>query len=93
LVTVSVADFSGRPAAGVVFKENSEKLNRYGLRQGMVVAALDGYRTDTLRQYTIARAVASEPKMNLIVWDGAKYRSLEIEVPGRKFGVNLGDYK
>lgn len=89
---VTLASFSGPPRKGVSIRETNAFLERNGLRRGMVIVSLDGYRTDTFDQYTLVRSMKTEPLMRLVVWDGQKYSELTPEVDGRRFGVDMGDY-
>jgi len=92
VLKVGLADFSGKPTRGAEFIESNRQFEKSGLRKGMVVVALDGYRTDNYAQYAFIRSLSSDPKMNLIVWDGKQYLSKDVEVSGRVFGVDMRDY-
>lgn len=89
---VTLASFSAPPQKGVSIRETNSFLERNGLRSGMIIVALDGYRTDTFDQYLMVRAMTTEPLMKLVVWDGQKYSELTPSVDDRRFGVDMGDY-
>jgi len=86
-------DFSGPPSEGVIIQENSQALTSFGLSKDMVIVALNGYRTETFAQYDAIRSLSDAPEMQLIVWDGSRYRVTDGKLPGRKFGVEMVDYK
>ncbi len=92
LQEVTVDSFSGPPQKGVAIRETSPFLEGKGLKQGMVIVALDGYRTENFSQYGLVRSLTADPKMKIIVWDGQRYAELTPEVDGRRFGVDMGDY-
>lgn len=92
MIRASLADFAGPPEKGVIFRGSTPQMVPFGLGKGMVVVALNGYRTDNFAQYQIIRALSSDPEMSLIVWDGKAYRVCEGNLPGRRFGVDMVDY-
>lgn len=92
LQEVTLTSFSGPPQKGVAIRETSAFLEGKGLKQGMVIVALDGYRTENFSQYGLVRSLTTDPRMKIVVWDGQKYSELNPEVDGRRFGVDMGDY-
>lgn len=92
LKNVTLADFKTPPKVGVVITSSDKALQPFGLRQNMVIVALDGYRTDNFTQYKFVRSLSIEAKMSLISWDGSTYRTNSGSLPGRRFGVNMEDY-
>lgn len=93
MTKVTLADFkTAAPRRGVLIDGTSPKMTPFGLREGMVIVAMNGIRTDTFTQYQLVRALTSEPLIRLIVWDGAAYRVSEGSLPGRRFGVDMKDY-
>jgi len=92
LQQVTVESFSGPPQKGVAIRETSAFLEGKGLKQGMVIVALDGYRTDNFSQYGLIRSLTTDPKMKIVVWDGQKYSEVTPSVDDRRFGVDMGDY-
>ncbi|MDR1190218.1 MAG: hypothetical protein LBK60_00955 [Verrucomicrobiales bacterium] len=89
LQKVTLRDFTAPPTDGVRFKTTNQALRQFGLDQGMVIVALDGWRTDNTQQYTLVRQMSEEERLDLIVWDGAAYRAKAGHVKGRMFGVKL----
>ncbi len=89
---VKLTDFSIPPKTGVLIKSSNQSMVPFGLEKGMVIVALDGYRTDTLNQYFVIRSLSDDPNLRLIVWDGSSYRVSEGKLPERRFGVDMGDY-
>jgi len=93
LKKAALGDFSAPPDKGVLFNAlNRETMTPFGLAQGMVVVALNGYRTETLSQYLAIRSLSDDPKMSLVVWDGKAYRVSEVQLPERRFSVDMVDY-
>jgi len=92
LQQVTVESFSGPPQKGVAIRETSAFLEAKGLKQGMVIVALDGYRTDNFSQYGLVRSLTTDPQMKIVVWDGQKYSEVTPSVDDRRFGVDMGDY-
>lgn len=92
LQEVTLASFAAPPQKGVSIRDTNEFLERNGLTRGMVIVALDGYRTETFDQYLMVRAMTSDPRMKLVVWDGQKYSEKTPSIDDRRFGVDMGDY-
>ena len=90
---VTLRDFHGAPADGVSLLEESELMRAAGLKKDDVIVALHGVRVSNQEQYTYLRDLQTSSELDLIVWDGASYRSVKSSPPNRRFGVNLGDYK
>jgi hypothetical protein len=66
----------------------------FALRRDMVIVGLNGYRTDTVAQYSAVRAMSNQYNMpmSLIVWDGTGYRMSEGVLPAGRFDVDIRDY-
>lgn len=93
LQKAGLENFSGPPAAGVVFMEENSTTRRTGLGRGTVIVALDGYQVDDLTQYYVVREMdASNPRMNLIVWDKTQYKAVTVSIPNRRFGLDLKSF-
>lgn len=88
-----LADFSAPPEQGVLIRGSSRQMVPFGLEDGMVIVALNGLRTDTFAQYQVVRSLADDPRISLIVWDGKGYRVSEGSLPGRRFKVDMTDYR
>lgn len=90
---VELADFSAAPSAGVLFTEDNFKIRQSGMKRGTVIVALDGYRVDNLTQYYVVRQMdAAKARMELIVWDDGHYKAVGINVPNRRFGLDIQSY-
>jgi len=89
---VSLADFQGPPADGVLIREQTDLLTSAGLRKGDVIVALGGERTRTFAQYTCLRDSLSDPVMDLIVWQGGAYHEIKTSPPNHHFGGDFRDY-
>jgi tetratricopeptide (TPR) repeat protein len=90
----ALADFQGPPKVGTILDETNQYVTAANLKKGDVVVALDGYRTDTWMQYQYVRSLSGPSvPMQLIVWDGARYREVTASPPERRFNVNLKDLK
>jgi tetratricopeptide (TPR) repeat protein len=92
LKKVTLASFSGPPAAGTRFTETNEALVAAGLSSDQIIVALDGYAVGSEAQYMFVRGISSSPLMDFIVWDGQGYRQIQANQPGRHFGVDMQDY-
>lgn len=89
---VSLEDFQGPPKKGVSILTSTRELTDFGLSTDMVIVALDGFRTDTMKAYLSVREFSLEPELTVIAWDGNGYRTFSGKAKGRRFGVDLGDY-
>ena len=90
---VSLADFHGVPADGVLIQQQNALLTAAGLRAGDVIVALNGTRTHAFTQYMYIRDSLTGPEMDLIVWQGNRYHEFKASPPNHLFGVDFGDYR
>lgn len=90
---VSLSDFQQPPRDGILIEGQNDVLQSYGLRQGDVIVAVNGTRTQTMNQYTYVRDSLTVPEMDLIVWQGSAYHTVRASPPNHRFGVDFGDYK
>ncbi|HXB59137.1 MAG TPA: hypothetical protein VNU95_06215 [Candidatus Acidoferrales bacterium] len=93
LEKVSLADFNGPPADGVLIQGQNNLLLSAGLRAGDVIVALGGTRTHTFAQYSYLRDSQAGPILDLIVWQGGAYHEVRAAPPNHLFGVDFGDYQ
>jgi tetratricopeptide (TPR) repeat protein len=92
LERVALQNFQSPPVDGAAFSSASHTLEKWGLKAGDVVVALDGYRVRTEQQYLGVRSISNDPKMVLIVWRDGQYRQVDVTLDGRRFGVDLKTY-
>jgi hypothetical protein len=90
---VDLKDFQGQPADGVHIRQQSDQLTAAGLRAGEVIVALNGTRTHTFKQYMFVRSLLAGPEMNLIVWNGKRYRAVQASPPEHQFNSDFRDYR
>jgi tetratricopeptide (TPR) repeat protein len=90
---VGLGDFSGAPADGVLFKEESDLLRASGLKQGDVIVAAYGVRVHNVAQYNYERDNSDNPELDLIVWQGDGYHEIKASPPNHRFGVDIGNYR
>ena len=90
---VSLADFHGPPADGVLIQGQNSLLLSAGLRAGDVIVALGGTRAHTFAQYSYLRDGQSDPILDLIVWQGDAYHEIRAVPPNHRFGVDFGNYQ
>jgi hypothetical protein len=90
---VSLADFHGVPADGVLIQQQNALLTAAGLRAGDVIVALNGTHTHAFTQYMYVRDSLTGPEMDLIVWQGNRYHEFKASPPNHLFGVDFGDYR
>ena len=93
LVKVTLAELHDAPTGGTILAGDNAAMSRYGLSAGDVIVALDGIRADGKAQYTYLRELSSDPKMRLIIWTAKSYREIDVELPGRIFGVTIRDLR
>jgi tetratricopeptide (TPR) repeat protein len=79
------------PADGVVFKGANDNTERYGVKWGHVIVGLDGFRVRDVETYQVVRALSYSPQMKLVVWRGASYDDIEVELWDRRFRVPIDD--
>lgn len=89
---VGLGDFSGPPADGVVFKEESDLMTGAGLHGGDIVVAIYGIRVHDVPQYEYERDNSSNPELDLIVWQRDGYHQIKASPPNHRFGVDIGNY-
>lgn len=89
---VSVADFQGPPADGVLIQEENDRLLAAGLKKNYVIVALGGRRVHNFEQYRYLRDAQSLPELDLIVWKRGDYQEIKTNPPNHKFGVSFGDF-
>jgi hypothetical protein len=91
---VSLADLKTPPEDGVSVTSTSYKSAAMNVRAGDVVVAIDGIRVHDEEQYYFARGLKTDSKFQLIVWNrGSGYHEVNANVPGRRFGVDMADYR
>ena len=89
LQDVALSDFSGKPAHGVLIKNENEMLLKSGLKKDTIIVALDGKRTESFKQYVFVRQMTDSPHMEFIVYQNGKYQCVKAEVPDRKFELDF----
>jgi len=92
LVQATFADFSGPPRDGARFTGSSDTLKQWGLEQGDIVVALDGFRVHTFKQYDFVRGFPFDTKMDIIAWHRGKYIETKPDLRNRRFGVGMDTY-
>jgi tetratricopeptide (TPR) repeat protein len=94
LQKLTIEECRGLPLAGVRLNGQSPAMVPFALRRDMVIVGLNGYRTDTVAQYSAVRAMSNQYNMpmSLIVWDGTGYRMSEGVLPAGRFDVDIRDY-
>jgi Tfp pilus assembly protein PilF len=90
---VSLKNFSGPPADGVLIRQENDLLTSAGLRMGDVIVAVYGVRVHNFAQYSYGRGLKDTPKLDLIVWQGNTYREFTPAPPNHLFGADFGDYR
>ena len=90
---VTLADFHGPPTAGCVYTTSNELSRSYGLAVGDVLVAMDGIHVENMGQAEFLRQAGTDTKMRVIVWQRTAYREIEVDLPGRRFGVIVKNLK
>jgi len=90
---VTLSSFTNPPTSGVQFDQTTDAMKQNGLSSDDIVVACDGTQVENTEQYTATRDASDSPSMKLIIWDGQSYRELNVNQPGRRFGVEMHDYK
>ena len=91
---VTLSDFDDPPEAGLIFEGENGLTKQYGLFAGDIIVALEGYRVSSVPQYLhILNRDIANPGMNLIVWNGKAYTSIDVQLPHRRFGVVMNNYE
>lgn len=92
---VTLKDFgfpSTPPRNGVFFKGENKLLTDAGMKWGTVVVAINGTRIHNFVQYRYVRDSGNFTNLDLIVWQGGRYREFTPNPPNHLFGVEMGDY-
>jgi tetratricopeptide (TPR) repeat protein len=92
LERVSLNDFNGPPADGVLVAQENDRLKSAGLKAGDVIVAVYGVRVHNLDQYAYGRDLTNTPALDLIVWQSKAYREFKPSPPRHLFGVPFLDY-
>jgi hypothetical protein len=90
---VSVSDFQGPPADGVLIQEEDNLTADAGLKKDDVIVALDGTRLHNFLQYRFVRDGLAGPELDLIVWKRGSYEEVKASPPNHLFGVPFGDFQ
>jgi hypothetical protein len=90
---VSLSDFKKPPVDGTAFSGSSPELLKAGLKEGDVVVAIYGNRIHSNTEYTLVRDTSTNTGLEIIVWDGSKYREVKASPPEKRFGVNMVPYR
>jgi hypothetical protein len=90
---VTLSSFNGPPKSGAILIGESSYTKQYGIQPNYVIVALDGVAVNSNVQYQYVRSLTDDPNMTLILWDGTQYKELKVNLPNRRFGTGLGDYK
>jgi thioredoxin-like negative regulator of GroEL len=93
LLPASLADFKEPPRIGARFTSTTHSMQKYGLKYGDVIVALNGFRIRTARDYTALRDTQIKPELKLIVWDGTNYREVQPDLKDNRFGAYIENYK
>jgi hypothetical protein len=91
LKKVTLDNFTAEPSDGVVFSSRSEPMATHNLEVGTVAVAVDGYRVRNMQQYSLLRD-RKAGEMELIIWDGLKYRELKASLPNRLWAAYMTTY-
>lgn len=86
------AALSGPPADGAVLRGGNDNTKRCGLKWGDVIVGLDGFRVRSRRGYEAVNALSLGSQLRLVVWDGARYADVTIELWDRSFRVEIEDF-
>jgi hypothetical protein len=86
---VTVASFTGKPAAGMRVDSQTELSAKHRVTVGCIIVAIDGVRIRSDDQYDYVRAQSPGKPLDLIIWDGAAYRHIIADLPDRRFGIDL----
>jgi len=89
---VQLRDFADPPRDGVVIQSSSDFVGAAQMKPGDVIVAIDGVRVRSLEQYEYARDRTFDSKMTLIVWTGAQYAELPVDVPGRRMNCKIATF-
>ena len=93
LEKLALPSLQGPPTAGVLFTTETPALRRNGMHKGDVAVAWDGWRVRNVRQYEAVREFDADPSFKLIIWRSGNYVEVPARRLGRRFGMNLADYK
>jgi len=91
LQRVTLADFKEPPTDGVQSRAPYWPAT-WNLDEHAVIGAVDGYRTQTAQQYSFARSLTGGKHLQLIVWDGTRWREVSAELRLKSFGGPLVNY-
>jgi tetratricopeptide (TPR) repeat protein len=89
----ALRDFTSPPETGVLIDGESDRLHAAGLKKGDIIVGFQGQRVETFHQYVYLRTMLANDTLNLLVWDGAKYREVTASPPQGRFGVDFGTYR
>ena len=87
--TVALAELSGKPAQGVLVRDENDLSRQCGLKAGAIVVGLDGKRVLNMNQYSYVRGLTASPELDLLVYQDDRYQEIHAHVPGRRFNLQF----
>ena len=79
------------PAHGVVVTKDSARSRAAGLQAGDIIVGLEGWRVDTLQQYSAINAFFDNDHVRLTAWRGHLF-TVSADAPNRLFGLEFRTY-
>lgn len=92
MTKVTLDSFKTPPTDGIMLGP-SARLRSFGIEADTVIVAVDGIQVRNEAQYIHVRGLSPSPKMDVIVWKRDHYEAITLEQKGRRFNVNIIDYR
>lgn len=80
---------AGVPKTGVFIERDSELSRLRGIRTGDIVVGLEGWRVDSVQQYTTINGFTDDPVVKLTISRGGQLITIEPKSPTRRFATYL----
>jgi tetratricopeptide (TPR) repeat protein len=89
-----IATITGAPGDGVILVTTNKISDSLGLLKGDVVVAVNGARVRNRAQYTykLKTGLSLSPAATLIVWSRNTYRSVKVNLPDGRLGVEIDTF-
>jgi hypothetical protein len=86
-------DLASPPTYGGTVYDAKPLAKSYGINDGCIVVAVDGYRVANMADLRRNRSIEPLKKeVEVVVWDGKKYETVNAAPPDRKYGFLLHEW-
>jgi tetratricopeptide (TPR) repeat protein len=92
LKKVDITNIKEAPDTGILITVGGDLTEKYGLKVKEIIVAVNGIQVKTREQYHYMLNASPGTKMQFVVWNGNAYRTLEADLPDRRWGCQIRAY-